>query len=253
MDDEKNRIQIEEDEPEVIFDDMYDDDIFIEGEKLSPLQKIIKVFTNPNKAFRNLAVHTDLIVPMLIVLIGLPILSFLLQNKEQFIQMMIDEYQANNIVPPTVDALKTQYYTTKLMVGLGPILIWVVKGFIVSGFGPMLGGKERKFKDTIAVLAYSYLPVFAGQIIVSLILFTSNVSLNFSLGALLPSAYDGSFLEEFLSQLNLFTIWYQALAIVGFSYLYDLKKRIAAIPVLATWGVWILIYAGANNLVKTAM
>ncbi|WP_162265485.1 Yip1 family protein [Abyssisolibacter fermentans] len=233
--------------------DIPQDFVFEEDEKLNPIQMIVNVFVKPDKAFRNLATFPNVLLPILIIVIGFPILGFLIQGKEQYIQNMINQYNTMGVTPPTMDALSTQYYTNMLVTGLGPLIFLLFKGFIVSGIGSFVGGEVEKFKETYSVLAYAYLPVFLGQILISILaLAVGNLNIHFSLAVLMPNSMAGTFWYTILQQFDIFVIWYQILAIIGISYMYKLEKKLAAIAVLLSWITWILIYTGVNTLLVSA-
>lgn len=246
MDEKKSYIDFEK--------NFRDDDVYEELEevepRLNPLQMIKNVFVNPQKAFKNLANYPNYLVPVLIVLIGLPILAFLMIGKEQYIASATDVIRSMGETIPSRERLISQYYTSRLMAGVGPLITWLFKGFIITGIGSIQNGEVGKFRRTFGVLAYAYLPVFVSGILRTVIIVMSSATdVAFNLAMILPEYMQGTFFYHFASQMDIFVIWYQILAIIGISHMYKIEKKAAALPVLLSWGIFILIVSGANSLV----
>lgn len=215
-------------------------------------ERLKYTFVAPNKVFENLAHHPKVLFPILTFIIGITILTFLRLDlyKEFLIQTMMEQLAAQGLdAPMDIESLANmQVYVSMFFMAVMPLVVWIFKSAMVNGIASLMGG-EGSFKEVFSVIAYAYMPVLLGQAIVTIIsLIIGQFNILTSLAIVLPESMTGSFLYNLLSQFDIFIIWYQILAIIGISHVYDFSKKKAAIPVLVTWFVWILITVGLATL-----
>ena len=197
---------------------------------------------------------------MLVIPIGI-ILLFLARMdlyKVFLRDTMIQQYSKMGIeVPPMLDSmLNIQVYTTMIMTAVIIILAWLLKSAIINGLSGFVDGNGT-FKQSFSIIAYSYLPVLLGAIITTILsLAVGEFNIMTSLAILLPESMMGTFIYTVLANIDIFIIWYQILAIIGISKAYNISKGKAAVLVLGTWIVYVLISAGlgaAGNMVSQKM
>lgn len=208
-----------------------DNSRYEEQKPLTWYERLKYVFISPNKLFSNLVQHPKILAPILtivIVMVGLILIRFNL-----FQEYVLTAQNRSTDIGSTIISIFS--FT------LFPIIVLLIKSRIIHGFVPIFGG-DANYKQFFSIIAYSYLPVMIGEIIVAIIsLIQGQFDVSISFAQLLPQSMENGFLYAFLAQINIFVIWYQILAIIGVSYVYEISRKKAAVPVLLTWLSWILI------------
>jgi len=211
-----------------------DNSLYEEQQPLSWYERLKFLFIKPNKLFSNLKQHPKILFPTLTVFLGMIVLTLIRFNLfEEYIIINNEGLQDSSAISGTIVG-------TLLGLAIFPVLILIVKSGFIHGFVPLFGG-DANYKQIFSIISYAYMPVMLGQVviaIISLIIGEFYVSLSFA--QFLPATVN-EFYYVFLSQFDIFVIWYQVLAIIGASYLYEISKKKAAIPVLLTWISWLLI------------
>ncbi len=204
-------------------------------EPLNWKDRVKYIFLKPNKAFEDIAHFPTVLFPFLTVFIGMLILIGVRYNLfKEYLNMNAQDIAGQTVNAPNV-------LISIVAFSFLPVSVWIIKSSLIHGFVPLFGG-EAKFKQIFSVVAYAYLPVLLGQVIIAIIsLATGEFTVIISAAALLPKSMEGDFLFSFLAQFDIFVIWYQILVIIGASHVYDLEKKHTAIPVIGTWLSWVLI------------
>ncbi|MGF7059826.1 Yip1 family protein [Brassicibacter mesophilus] len=232
----------------------------VESKPFSWWERLKYVFTSPNKAFENLAQYPKILFPMLVIPAGIILLFFARIGlyKEFLRDIMLQQYSNMGVeVPPMLDSiLSVQAYSTMIITAVTIILAWLLKSAIINGLSGFVDGNGT-FKQSFSIVAYSYFPVLLGAIITTILsLVVGEFNIMTSLAILLPESMMGTFIYTVFANIDIFIIWYQILAIIGISKAYNVSKGKAAILVLGTWIVYILISAGlgaAGNMVSQKM
>lgn len=218
-------------------------------EKNPPLswwERVKNVFVNPDKAFADIAERPKALFPILVIVIGTILLGVLRLDaiKEVLRNQMMNNLGSNPMPPNAEQLINIQAYTGLIIGALSPVVMWLVKSGVMQGMSGFFGG-DGKFKQAFSVVGYAYLPVLLGQVIIAIIsMIIGELTIIFSPAVFLPDSMSTSFIYLLLSQFDIFVIWYEILAIIGISYAYKIDKKKAAILVLFTWFVWILIVCG---------
>lgn len=215
-----------------------DNSFYEEQEPLTWYERLKYIFIKPSKIFSNLVQHPKILFPLLTIIIGMIVLvviridlfkEYIMSNTQQ-----LDGQGTNNI----------SIIIGIISFALFPIMILLVKSSFIHRFVPIFGG-EANYKKIFSVISYAYFPVMIGEVIIAIIsLVTGQFEVGISFSELLPKSMENGFLYVFLGQINIFIVWYQVLAIIGTSYIYEIKRKHAAIPVLMTWLSWLLITSG---------
>lgn len=217
-------------------------------------ERLKYVFTNPVKLFDNLREYPKVLFPILLVSIGMVLLILLrLGSYKEFLACQLMEQLAKQGTElPNIEALvNTQVYVSIIAMAVTPIVIWVFKSFLTNGLASVFGG-DGNFKNAFSVISHAFIPVLLGQVIVtiiSLIIGKFDVLINFAV--LLPESMTGGLLYSILSQIDIFIIWYQILAIIGISQVYGIPRKKSALAVLLPWITWILIIGGLSAVKAT--
>lgn len=215
-------------------------------------ERLKYVFISPSKAFENIRHYPKVLFPMLVIIIGMLVLTLLRVDamKEYTKEVTIKQYAQMGIdVPQNLDALlEMQVYFAIAGSIIVLVITWVVKSALINAFSGFVNGTGT-FKQSLSVITYSYLPVLLGSIIVTIIsLVVNRYTISTSLAVFLPDSQIGTFLHTLLTNLDIFVIWYQVLAIIGISKVYSISKKSSSILVLGTWIVYILITSGLGAL-----
>ncbi|WP_069650327.1 Yip1 family protein [Caloranaerobacter ferrireducens] len=214
-------------------------------------ERLKYVFTNPVKLFDNLREYPKVLFPILLVSIGMMLLILLrLDSYREFLssKMMEQLAKQGTEVPNLEGLVNTQVYISVIAMAVTPIVVWVFKSFLTNGLASVFGG-DGKFKNAFSVISHAFIPVLLGQVIVtiiSLIIGKFEVLINFAV--LLPESMTGGLLYSILSQIDIFIIWYQILAIIGISQVYGIPRKKSTLAVLLPWITWLLIIGGLSTL-----
>ncbi|KPU26910.1 hypothetical protein TR13x_07800 [Caloranaerobacter sp. TR13] len=228
---------------------------FNETRPFTWLERLKYVFTDPVKLFDNLREYPKVLFPILLVGIGMMLLILLrLGSYREFLSSkMMEQLAKQGTEMPNLESLvNTQVYVSIIVIAVTPMVVWVFKSFLTNGLASVFGG-NGKFKDAFSVISHAFIPVLLGQVIItiiSLIIGKFDVLINFAV--LLPESMTGGLLYSILSQIDIFIIWYQILAIIGISQVYGISRKKSALAVLLPWITWILIVGGLST-VKAAM
>lgn len=220
-----------------------------EVKPLSWWERILYVFTKPEKLFENIKHHPKVLFPILTIIIGMIIISLPMIDvmKEAMREELIQDM--GNDVPIGIDSfVNIMVYVTIILMSIFVLLTLLVKSGFINAFSGFVNGTGR-FKQALSVIAYSYFPVLLGNIIVNIIsILTKQNNIDFSLAVFLPDSFSGVTLQMILSNLNIFVIWYQILAIIGISKVYSISKKSSSVLVLGTWILFIIITTSLGAL-----
>lgn len=219
------------------------------GTPLSQWERVKGVLINPKVAFRDIVQYPNALFPIALIVIGMTIVAFIALSKEVYIEQQVRIFEEMGQGQPTDGTMTASYYSTILLMPVGPLLIWAVKSFIVNGLGNHFGEDEGSFKETFSIIGYAYIPVFIGQAALSIIGRIANIeNIVTNLAMFLPKGLEGEFIYHLLSHIDVFVIWYQILAIIGVSYVFKLSNKKASFIVLGSWLTWIMIASGIGAI-----
>lgn len=214
-------------------------------------QRAINIIVSPMSVIEDIQRKPNFLLPIgLILVIGF-ITSFL--TKDLMAQLIDMSYANAGLTADQIASTKeltSGYMSVMLYVGILFIpLVPMVKG-CVSHLLSILFSGEGTFGSTVSLMLNAYLiQMFGGLIALPVMLMTQNGAFGFSAALLLPLEKYGTPLFTTLSTLNLFTIWYLIVTVMGIKKLQNLSTWkatfIVLLPfILMTGFSWISVFIG---------
>ncbi|MCG8541898.1 MAG: YIP1 family protein [Clostridia bacterium] len=224
------------------FNKSYNQDVITQEEdkqsKLSLFQRIMKLFTDPVEVMNDISLKPKILVPILLILIIFTLMNVL---KIDFLkELMLEQFKVQMEGNPNVSQLSESIimnyvYFALIMASIGPLLAIFSKGLISHGIVQLFEGKG-KIKTSISVVAFSYFIVVFGEVVRTIItLLTKNYMVMTSPAAIMSNEKMGTPLYILLSSLDVFTIWYLIVSMIGISIVHKISKGKAAVAVFAPW------------------
>ena len=229
----------------------------------SPLSRIVGVFVSPSSTFADIARRPDWIVPILLLLVVSYVSVFMIAGKIDFNTVYRQAMEAQHMPPDQ------QERALRIATSIGKSIMYVAPFFSIGGLviaalllwlGLRMLGGQLTFLQSFAVTAYAWMPhVLAGiiGIIVSMSRKTIGVeelqTLVHSNPAFLVSMKTNPVLFNFLSTLDLFSIWVIILLTIGLSIAAKVSKVKAFAVVITLWAVYVLFRVGQGALAAMRM
>ena len=205
------------------------------------LSSIINTLTAPKETFQKISENYSLkesLVPLSLIMALAVISSMILSEQiadlqwDQIQQSLnnnpsISEQQKQEILGSQYDRIYSNSGSTALFIYISSAISWPVRILFWSLFSLlicnlMLGVKNQLGK-VFTVATFSYLPSVVEYLVKTPIQYSSDNMMIFTgLGAL-GIGDQGSFMNNFLSGLDIFAIWRVYLTAVGFTFLYNSK------------------------------
>lgn len=205
------------------------------------LSSIINTLTAPKETFQKISENYSLkesLVPLSLIMALAVISSMILSEQiadlqwDQIQQSLnnnpsISEEQKQEILGSQYDRIYSNSGSTALFIYISSAISWPVRILFWSLFSLlicnlMLGVKNQLGK-VFTVATFSYLPSVVEYLVKTPIQYSSDNMMIFTgLGAL-GIGDQGSFMNNFLSGLDIFAIWRVYLTAVGFTFLYNSK------------------------------
>lgn len=218
-----------------------------EVEELSFLQRIICVFTDPNRAFASMKNNPKILgVLMVVILVGLGSV-FLTLADGSMEEQIIDQLQMSGqpITESSVNLAITigMIFGSILIIGMPFLtaLIYHVFAMVQSKSG---------YKKTLAIYLHSQLIAIVGSILVIIINMTTDRVIQFSLAMFLDPNQVSGIVYNIASLLNVFTIWGLFVLFTGFKETHEMttKEAIFTIAIPAFFGI-VIIFISSNMVV----
>jgi len=205
------------------------------------LSSIINTLTAPKETFQKISENYSLkesLVPLSLIMALAVVSSMILSEQiadlqwDQIQQSLnnnpsISEEQKQEILGSQYDRIYSNSGSTALFIYISSAISWPVRILFWSLFSLlicnlMLGVKNQLGK-VFTVATFSYLPSVVEYLVKTPIQYSSDNMMIFTgLGAL-GIGDQGSFMNNFLSGLDIFAIWRVYLTAVGFTFLYNSK------------------------------
>lgn len=218
--------------------------------QMSFLQKVIGVIVSPKKAMEAIAQKSDILYPILAMLLTTPIFYLIRYPLfEQMVKTKIENTpQAAQMTPSMIS------FSTKIgliTAPIGVIIMWLVITFVFWGILRIFRG-EGKFKQYLSVTGYAY-TISIISMIVTLIAsyFTGSLILDTSFASitnLFAPDLKGSFLYGIIRGINLFSIWQFIVYAIGLKVVSKLSSTKVYSVVSAVYIVMILLSANSLKL-----
>ncbi|OGB64135.1 MAG: hypothetical protein A2Y94_15530 [Caldithrix sp. RBG_13_44_9] len=223
------------------------------AEELNFLQRVIGIFTNPERVFQYLRVKPDYILPLLLAVILTTVSSPFIYDIA--INDQIANIEKNDSIPDDrkeliIDQISaSQEGSRKIiyMLVVPPISVLILYALISGIFlfigNIILGGKAR-FVQLLSIYSYSYLIVMLlGMIIkIPLILARQTTQINLSPAVFFSPEQVGQAIFNFIQSFDIFNIWFIVVFGIGFAVIYAFSKPKGIISVIIAWLLYVLIF-----------
>lgn len=223
------------------------------AEELNFLQRVIGIFTNPERVFQYLRVKPDYILPLLLAVILTTVSSLFIYDIA--INDQIANIEKNDSIPDDrkeliIDQISaSQEGSRKIiyMLVVPPISVLILYALISGIFlfigNIILGGKAR-FVQLLSIYSYSYLIVMLlGMIIkIPLILARQTTQINLSPAVFFSPEQVGQAIFNFIQSFDIFNIWFIVVFGIGFAVIYAFSKPKGIISVIIAWLLYVLIF-----------
>jgi|LGOV01.1.fsa_nt_gb hypothetical protein len=211
--------------------------------KLSVIERITGIFTNPEVVFKDINKKPDILKPSLIIM-AIFIVTYIMQLsiiKEAIIEQL-KVAQSMNPSFKITDALVNKALYSGLFAGSFMIVIVpMIKGMLVYGVALINNGKG-KLKETVSVFIYSYFIVMLGQVILAVLkVITGNIYITLSPAIFFKTLEINSFMNIFLSYFDVFTVIYLVVTVIGVKTIHKLSVAKATIAVLVPSTIYLLL------------
>lgn len=214
-------------------------------EALSLMQCLTGVFFAPARTFRSLKAKTHLLWPLVIILLGTVLTTFLSMGAmETFTRYSMEAAMAKNGQALTPEMLETQLQMSmKVILIMAPfmaLLTPIIKGLVTHGMAKLFDAKGR-MKETLSVIALSYMIMMVGGLIRLPLMMLSNTIITFSPALFLGQDMLGSAWSSFLMNFDLFTLWYLGVSAIGIREIHKISTGKAAVAVLVPFSLILLM------------
>ena len=216
-------------------------------------QRIIGVLVSPNATFASIARRPDWVVPLVLLLLVAFAAGIVMAPRVDFAAPAREAVEQNkNATPEQVDrAVRMSASIGKVFTYIAPVLsligLLVIAGVCLLAF--RIFGGEGDFKQAFSVTCYSSMPSIIKSIVTMIVIVarggmvhpqTLQTIVRSNLGFLVdyktnPMAF------ALLSSFDIFSVWFLALMIIGFSYVARVSKVKAAVTIISLWVLVLLL------------
>ncbi len=243
---------------ETVTDKVHEDEV--EVVTMSAIGKVVNIILSPTKALKAIKQKPTIWAAMIVLPI-LPLLYYLIcwqAYEVQIIQMLEGQF-AGMGMELTRDMLEMQLKIMKFTAPggavVGTYLSLLIPTVIYFAIGKIMK-KEGTFKQAFSLMAHCAIIsslLWLMHIILTLTLGESNILVPMtSLASLLPADMYGSIVYGMLSAIEVFSLWYFFVIYLGLHIVLDYSKKAAAVTVVATLLIAMLITAGSFAMTNMA-
>ncbi len=229
----------------------------------NPFSRIIGVLMSPSRTFADIVRKPDWIVPALLLLAVSYVTVFVISSRVDFASVYREALEAQHMPPEQQEqALRVATAIGKSFLFLGPLL--GIGGIVIAAallfLGLRLVGGQLTFLQAFAVTMYGWMPHVIGGILAIVVALTRKTigmeelqTLVHSNPAFLTHMKTNPMLFNFLSSIDIFSIWTMVLLIIGLSIAAKVSKVKTAAVVIALWLVFVLFKVGQGALAAMRM
>jgi hypothetical protein len=221
--------------------------------KPNPFQRIIGVLFSPDATFASIARRPDWVVPLVLLLLVATAAGIVMAPHIDFAAPVREAMEQNKNMPQEKmdNAIRMSASIGKVFTYLSPVLsligLLVIAGVVLLAF--RIFGGEGDFKQAFSVTCYASMPSIIKTIVTLIILAAKG-------GLIAPPALativrsNLGFLVDYkanpmafalLSSFDIFSVWFLALLIIGFSYVARVSKVKAAVTIISLWVLVLLL------------
>lgn len=229
----------------------------------NPFSRIVGVLFSPSQTFADIARKPDWVVPLLLLLVVSYISVFTITGKVDFNSAYREQMEAQHMPADQQErAMRFASAIGKSVMYVAPFL--GIGGLVVAAALMFLGlrmvGGQLTFLQALSVTAYAWMPhVLAGiiGIVVGMTRKTIGVeelqTLVHSNPAFLVHMKTNPMLFNFLSSLDLFTVWVIVLLTIGLAIAGKVSKAKSFAVVFTLWALFVLLKVGQGALAAMRM
>jgi len=221
--------------------------------KPNPFQRIIGVLFSPDATFASIARRPDFVVPLVLLLVVSLAAGVIMAPHVDFGAAAREAMEQNkNATPEQVDkAVRISASIGKVFTYISPVLsligLLVIAGIVLLAF--RIFGGEGDFKQAFSVTCYSSMPTIIKSVVTLIIIVAKGGIIPAQALATLVRSNLG-FLVDYkanpvafalLSSFDIFSFWFLALLIIGFSYVARVSKVKAAVTIISLWIIVLLL------------
>ena len=225
---------------------------------MGEFSRLVGVFFEPTKTFRDIAQRPSWIVPMVLVILAVIGVTATISQRIGWERILRHQNETNSRMQQMDPAQREQAVAMQMkfapvvgyvgaIVGV-PIVDVVIAAVLLGIAGGLMGGGMR-FKQVFAIVSYSGMPGLVSAVLSIVVIFLKNPDdynvqnpLAFNLGAFMDPNTASKFLYSLGSSLDLFVIWTMLLMATGLKAAAGKKLTFtgALVAVLLPWAVVVL-------------
>src|SRR3954447_1826886 len=221
--------------------------------KPNSFQRIIGVLFSPDATFASIARRPDWVVPLVLLLLVSLAAGVIIAPHVDFGAAAREAMEQNkNASPEQIDkAVRISASIGKVFTYISPVLsligLLVIAGIVLLAF--RIFGGEGDFKQAFSVTCYSSIPTIIKSVVTLIIIVAKGGIIPAQALATLVRSNLG-FLVDYktnpvafalLSSFDIFSFWFLALLIIGFSYVARVSKVKAAVTIISLWIIVLLL------------
>jgi hypothetical protein len=219
----------------------------------NPFQRIIGVIFSPDATFASIARRPDWVVPLVLLLLVSLAAGFIMAPHIDFGAAARESMEQNkNATPEQIEkAVRISGSIGKVLTYISPVLsligLLVISGVVLLAF--RIFGGEGDFKGAFSVTCYASIPTIIKSVVTLIIVMAKGGMIPAQALATLVRSNLG-FLVDYktnpmafalLSSFDIFSVWFLALMIIGFSYVARVSKVKAAVTIISLWILVLLL------------
>jgi hypothetical protein len=225
---------------------------------MGEFSRLVGVFFEPTKTFRDIAQRPSWIVPMVLVILAVIGVTATISQRIGWERILRHQNETNSRMQQMDPAQREQAVAMQMkfapvvgyvgaIVGV-PIVDVVIAAVLLGIAGGLMGGGMR-FKQVFAIVSYSGMPGLVSAVLSIVVIFLKNPDdynvqnpLAFNVGAFMDPNTASKFLYSLGSSLDLFVIWTMLLMATGLKAAAGKKLTFtgALVAVLLPWAVVVL-------------
>jgi hypothetical protein len=217
------------------------------GPEPSGFQRIIGVLFSPDATMASIARKPDWVLPLVVLLVMSLVAGVVIAQHVDFGAAAREAMEQNkNATPEQIDkGVKMAAGIGKVVTYLSPVLsaigLLIIAGVLLLAF--RLFGGEGDFNQAFSVTCYSSMPGVIKSILMMIIIVAKGGMIPGQQLATLVRSNLG-FLVDYkanpmafalLSSIDVFSIWFVALMIIGFAYLARVSRVKSAVIIISLW------------------
>lgn len=219
-----------------------------EKEKMSEISRILNIFFEPRKIFKNLKIKPRWLIPFIIIsIIGMASFYY---TYPFIMKGQIARIEANERIPDAqkemiIERMSEMEHPPIWQIGLAPVgtlIYFLLIAGILFFVGNVLLGGDSSYGRILSIYVYSSLIAIPAAIIkIPLVFMRETAEIQTSLALLLSPDMKESFIYRFFAQIDIFTIWTVILVSLGMAVMYNFTLRKSATTVFVLWLLWVLV------------